>query len=90
MRLERFRRAFLEVNAVMFGKDYALFRRPLQLVNLETEEKVDFKSLDDAFKYELDGKPLSEYIDAMDQIGMPLDGGRGGESGLNKNFKFNQ
>ena len=88
MKLDRFRRAFLEVNAVMFGKDYALFRKPLQLVNLVTEETTRFKNLDEAFSYELDGKRLSEYIEAMERIGMPLEGGRGSGSGLNKNFKF--
>lgn len=88
MQLEQFKREFRNVTAVMFGKDYALFHKPLRFVNLETEETVKFDTLDDALAYELGGKTLAQRIAAMDSLNYGLDGGRGSGSGLNKTFKF--
>ena len=46
MQLETFKREFRQLNGVALEDSWVLFRRPLQLYNLETEETISFKDLD--------------------------------------------
>lgn len=71
----------------MIEDSWVLFRKPLQLYNLETGETVDFKNLDEALRYELDGKTLEQRISKWTCIAFKRDGGRGSGSGLST-FKF--
>lgn len=87
MQLETFKREFRQLNGVALEDSWVLFRRPLQLYNLETEETISFKDLDEALSYELDGKTLETRISEWTSITFRRDGGRGGESGLST-FSF--
>lgn len=82
MQLDTFKREFRQLNGVTLEDSWVLFRRPLQLYNLETGETVEFKNLDEALAYELDGKTLEQRISQWTSIAFRRDGGRGSGSGL--------
>lgn len=87
MQLDTFKREFRQLNGVTLEDSWVLFRRPLQLYNLETGETVEFKNLDEALAYELDGKTLEQRISQWTSIAFRRDGGRGSGSGLST-FSF--
>lgn len=78
-------------NGFYLDKDTIVFREPLQIWNSETNEEVNFESLDDLLKYEYKGRKVSEYIKEMDKLLVGgLSGGRGSSgTGEQKEFKFN-
>ena len=90
MQIEKFKAEFKQLNGVPFGQTYVLFRKPLELMNLNTGETVQFEDLDEALRYEIEGSTLEKHIEGWTQIEFRLDGGRGGGSGLgnDKTFKF--
>lgn len=87
MQLDIFKREFKQLNGVALEDSWVLFRRPLQLYNLETEETISFRTLDEALSYELDGRTLEQRVSRWTSITFKRDGGRGGGSGLST-FKF--
>lgn len=87
MQIDRFKHEFKQLGGVTLEDSWVLFRCPLQLYNLETEETISFKNLDEALSYELDGKTLEQRISQWTSISFRRDGGRGGESGLST-FSF--
>ena len=82
MQIDVFKYKFREVTAVLIGKDYALFRKPLRLVNLATGNKKRFAQLDDALKAKVEGMTVAEHIEALTALTPPLNGGRGSSSGM--------
>ena len=87
MQLDTFKREFRQLNGVAMEDSWVLFRRPLQLYNLETEETISFKDLDEALSYELDGVTLEKRISEWTSISFKRDGGRGSGSGMST-FSF--
>lgn len=89
MQADNFKREFRQLNGVYIDPpSVVLFRRPLELYDLENGETIaTFRDLDEALAYELDGKTLLQLITGWESITFPRDGGRGGGSGLST-FKF--
>ena len=87
MQLDTFKREFRQLNGVAMEDSWVLFRRPLQLYNLETEETISFKDLDEALSYELDGVTLEKRISEWTSISFKRDSGRGSGSGMST-FSF--
>lgn len=89
MKVETFRREFRQLNGVYVAPpSVVLFRRPLELYDLERGETIaTFRNLDEALAYELNGKTLQQLVADWDAITFPKEGGRGGDSGLST-FKF--
>lgn len=87
MQLDIFKREFKQLNGVALEDSWVLFRHPLQLYNLETEETISFRTLDEALSYELDGRTLEQRVSQWTSITFKRDGGRGSGSGLST-FKF--
>lgn len=85
-----FRHEFKQRHGVQLTENHILFRKPLELYNLKTDESIKFNSLDDAYKFEIDGKTIKQIItDAtMEMFKIRLDGGSGNGSGSKQKFKF--
>lgn len=77
-----------QAKGVRILPNYILFKKPCELYNLETDESVKFKNVDEAFKYEIDGKTIKDIVkeSTMDIFTTRLDGGSG-SSGPSKQFK---
>lgn len=89
MQIDKFKRDFKRLNGVFFEGDWILFRTPLQLYNTQTEETIDFNSLEEALNYNLNGKTLEKQIASWEAIVFPVEhGGRGGGSGLGFSGKW--
>lgn len=89
MQIEKFKRDFKRLNGVFFEGDWVLFRVPLQLYNLKTEETIDFESLEEALNYNLNGETLEKQVSSWEAIIFPVEhGGRGGGSGLGFSGKW--
>lgn len=88
MQTDSFKYEFNRLNGVCFGRKYVLFRKPLELYCFETGESVNFQTLDEALRYQLNGKTLEELIAAWTKIEFVRDGGRGSSSGMTQTFKF--
>lgn len=85
MKVETFRREFRQLNGVYVSSpSVVLFRRPLELYDLERDETIaTFRTLDEALAYELNGKTLEQHVSAWTEIVFPVEhGGRGGSSGM--------
>lgn len=66
MQIDTFKRQFRQLNGVTLEDSWVLFRRPLQLYNLEAEATISFENLDDALSHALDGVTLGVTIGAGD------------------------
>ena len=84
MDISNFKRDFKQLGGVYITDKIALLRNPLELYNLTTNTVIaSFDDLDEALRYELNGKTLEKLISAWETIVFPAEfGGRGGESGL--------
>lgn len=82
MHIIKFKHDFAQVNGMYVTKDVIMFRRPIELYNLETGETIaTFRSVDDALKFEVGGRTIAEIVDNMDELAAPNDeGGRGSSS----------
>lgn len=88
MRLNEFRCYFKrEVNGWEINDNWILFKKPFQLWNRETEQTVNFKNLDEALSYKIDGVTLLNHIEQFTPKARVYNGGRGSANG-NKEFKF--
>lgn len=89
MKVETFRREFRQLNGVYVAPpSVVLFRRPLELYDLERGETIaTFRNLDEALAYELNGKTLQQLVADWESITFTIAGGRGSGSGLGS-FKF--
>lgn len=88
MQIDKFKHEFKRLNGVYASDTVVLFRDPLELYSLTTGQVIaSFDSLDEALKFELDGKTLEQRISAWTEITFRLDGGRGSGSGMST-FKF--
>ena len=83
-----FRHEFKQRHGVQLTENHILFRKPLELYNLKTDETFKFNSLDDAYKFEIDGKTIKQIItDAtMEMFKMTLDMPKGNSP--QASFKF--
>lgn len=83
MNINTFRHDFKRLNGVYATPQIVLFRKPLELYNLETKEVIaEFDSLDEALAYEIDGITLEKRVSDWTSIAFPsLSGGRGGGKG---------
>lgn len=92
MTIKEFKALFTEdmgVNGFYLDKVRIVFRSPLQLWNSDTNEEVDFDTIDDMLDFEVDGKPIRESIEGMEYLVAGwLEGSGGSGSGSNKPFKF--
>lgn len=85
-----FEHEFKQHGSIAFG-DWILWRKSLNLWNMETDENISFNSMSDVLAYELEGKTIKERIAEADMsiFTMRLDGGSGNGSGAGgKSFKF--
>ena len=84
MEISNFKRDFKQLGGVYITDKVALLRSPLELYNLTTNTVIaSFGSLDEALKYELNGKTLEKHISSWEAIVFPVEyGGRGGGSGM--------
>ncbi len=62
---------------------FILFRKPLEVYDLETDKSFSYKTLDEALRHVIDGITIAEIIrnatpDSL--FSLVLDGGRGGDS----------
>jgi hypothetical protein len=88
MQLNEFRRYFKrEVSAWNVTDEWILFKRPLHLWNVNTDEEIPFKKLDDCLDYKVDNITIREYIEKFEYKPFTIDGGRGSKSGT-KEFRF--
>lgn len=89
MQLDRFKHEFKRLNGIYATDKMVLFRNPLELYSLTTGKVIaSFDSLDDALRYEINGKTLEQRIGAWTEITFPDEhGGRGSGSGMNFNGK---
>lgn len=88
MRIERFRYLFNTVNGFYLTQNVIIFRKPLEIWNIETGKSVRLKSVDELLENEVDGKKIKDFISEMDSLPTPaLDGSRGSGGGT-KTFKF--
>lgn len=90
MQLDRFKHEFKRLNGIYATDKMVLFRNPLELYSLTTGKTIaSFSSLDEALRYEIDGKTLEQRIGAWTEITFPLEhGGRGSSSGAEFNGKW--
>lgn len=89
MQIDKFKQQFKRLNGVFFEGDWVLFRNPLQLYNLKTEETINFDCLEDALNYRLNGKTLEKQVASWEAIIFPVEhGGRGSGSGLGFSGKW--
>ena len=90
MQLDRFKHEFKRLNGIYVTDKMVLFRNPLELYSLTTGKVIaSFDSLDDALRYEINGKTLEQRIGAWTEITFPAEhGGRGSGSGMNFNGKW--
>lgn len=91
MQLDRFKHEFKRLNGVYATEKVVLFRRPLELYSLTIGKVIaSFDSLDDALRYEINGKTLEQRIGAWTEITFPAEhGGRGSSSGAEFNGTVN-
>lgn len=84
MHLDKFRREFKRLNGIYATDKVVLFRKPLELYNLTTNETLaTFSSLDEALAFVIDGKTLEQRVSEWTEIVFPVEhGGRGGGSGM--------
>ena len=68
-------------------KEVFVFRKPLSIWKSETDETVDFDSIDDLLSYEYEGKTILDRINEMESLDISISGSVGG--GDNQTFKFN-
>lgn len=81
---------FKQANGVRLDEKHILFRKPLELYNLETDETISFKNMDEAYLHKIADTSIKDIIKAatIDIFNLRLDGGRGASSGGNKQFRF--
>lgn len=84
MQVDKFRSEFKRLNGVYATDEVVLFRKPLELYNLTTNETIaTFKNLDEALAFEIDGRTLQQRVSAWTEIVFPVEhGGRGSGSGM--------
>lgn len=84
MQIEKFKSDFKRLNGVYATDKVVLLREPLELYSLATGKTIaEFKDLDEALAYKLDGKTLEQRIAAWTEITFPVEhGGRGSSSGM--------
>lgn len=84
MHIDRFKRDFKRLNGVYATNTVILLRNPLELYDLATGKTIaTFKDLDEALRFELDGKTLEQRVADWTEIIFPVEyGGRGGGSGM--------
>lgn len=84
MHIEEFKRDFRRLNGVYATEKVVLLRKPLELYNLATGKTIAvFKDLDEALRYEIEGKTLEQRVADWTEITFPLEhGGRGSSSGM--------
>lgn len=81
---------FKQANGVKLTDKHILFRKPLELYNLETDETISFKNMEKAYEHQIGDMTIREIISkaSIDLFSMQLDGGRGASSGGKKQFRF--
>lgn len=91
MTIEYFRFLFNREYDVFYLTDrIMLMKKPYSIWFEDTDITVNFKSVNDMLKYEIDGATVEEMIKALDKPHTPqLSGSRGAKSGANGTFKFN-
>ncbi len=84
MQIDVFKKHFKKLNGVYATDKVVLFRNPLELYNLSTNQVIaSFNSLEEALNFKIDGKTLEERISAWTEIVFPVEhGGRGSSSGM--------
>ncbi len=84
MHIDKFKRDFKRLNGVYATDKVVLLRKPLELYNLATGKTIaTFRDLDEALRFELDGKTLEQRVADWTEITFPIEhGGRGSSSGM--------
>lgn len=78
-----FRHSFRQSGGVRLNDRFILFRKPLEVYDLETDESFPYKTLDAAIKHNIEGTTIAEIIRSATPdslFSLVLDGGRGGDS----------
>ena len=89
MRIEHFRYEFKRMGGFYILPETILFCKPLELWNERTGKSVVFKTFDEMFAYEINGRSIKDIILGLNKLVIPsLTGGRGSPSGQSKSFKF--
>lgn len=91
MRIEHFKYLLSrEFDVFYLTEHIMLFRKPISIWNEETDESVNFKTLEEALDYKIGNETVRQIIERMEKPYIPtLNGGRGASSGSgNKTFKF--
>lgn len=79
MKLDDFKKDFRYLNSVLF-EDLILFS-DYEVYNRETEESTYYNSLDEALLHKYKNKTILQRIEALQDLNIKLDGGRGSGSG---------
>lgn len=92
MRIEHFRYLFnREYDIFYLTENIAICKKPFNIWNKETDESIDFKTLDEVLEHKIGDETVKDIILRMEKPYTPmLNGGRGASSGSgdNKTFKF--
>ena len=79
-----FLHTFRQAGAARITKDYILFRKPLQIYNMRSDETVYFKNIEEMFQYRIEtGETVSEIVKKAKPLAFwehTLNGGRGPDS----------
>lgn len=83
-----FRHLFKERGAVKFG-DFILWYKTWNLWNMKTDEVINFKTLEEAFNFKIDGKTIKEIVAEADLTLFQWSiAGGSGAGGPQKQYKF--
>ena len=81
MHIIKFMADFKRVNAIYLTPDLVLFRHPLCLYNLNTDQVLaEFEGIQGALDYEIERAPIRSIVDEMDEFWYPAIAGGGGSS----------
>lgn len=85
-----FLHAFKQAGAVAFG-EWVLWRKSMNLWNMDTDEIIHFESLEEAYQFQIKGKTIKQQIDEADMsLFDVVYAGGSGSSGPSRAFKVFQ
>ena len=81
MILRKFEIMFQNNNGIPLTDEWILWKKPLQLWNISTDEQVNFNSLNEVYDYKLGNETIKQLIERTDNFTLHYNGGRGASSG---------
>lgn len=82
MLIRKFEIMFNNNNGIPLTDKLVLWKNPLQIWNMETDEEVNFNSLEEVLNYNLGKETIRDLIERTDEFILHYNGGRGASSGL--------